>query len=139
MYLARATSKRAVKLEEQVVVLGVDDMGFEFNVSKRIRTFTVVEDGKGKEGRRQTVCLGVAPFNLHAPRCGLVSTSLVSYRCININHHLPASGGAVRPVRSFSVERPDGPIAHSSLEVRLVQAFFHPHIIKAWSLEFEGR
>lgn len=40
VYLARATSKSAVKLEEQVVVLGLDDMGFGLSGSERLRTLT---------------------------------------------------------------------------------------------------
>ena len=63
MYLARATSKRAVKLEEQVVVVfGVDDMDFGLSGSERLRRLTVDEGGKGE---RRTV-FGVAP------RCGPV-------------------------------------------------------------------
>ena len=75
MYLARATSKRAVKLEEQVVVSalsGVDDMGFGFNVSERILTLTVVEEGKGKD----RLCALHLVGGLAA--CGLVSSCLVS-------------------------------------------------------------
>ena len=60
-----------MNLEEQVVVLGVDDMGFGLNGSEGIRTLTVVEEGKGK-GR--AVCLGLAP------RCGLVSRSSLYYQ-----------------------------------------------------------
>jgi len=45
VYLARATSKRAVKLEEEVVVLGVDAMGFGFNGRERL---CATKEGKGK-------------------------------------------------------------------------------------------
>jgi len=49
VYLARAASKRAAKLEEEVDVLGVDDMGFGFNGRERPCALTVDEGSKGKD------------------------------------------------------------------------------------------
>jgi len=46
MYLERATSKRAAKLEERVVVFGADDMGFGLDGSERLhrcKVATVVD------------------------------------------------------------------------------------------------
>ena len=54
VYLARAASKSAVKLEEQVVVLGLDDMGFGLSVSERLRMLTV---DVNERGDRLCICL----------------------------------------------------------------------------------
>ena len=55
VYLARAASKSAVKLEEQVVVLGLDDMGFGLSGSERLRMLTV-----DVNERRDRLCICLA-------------------------------------------------------------------------------
>ena len=48
-----------MKLEEEVVVLGVDDMGFGFNGRERLRALTAGEEGKGREE------IGLCIWGLH--------------------------------------------------------------------------
>jgi len=84
VYLARATSKRVVKLEEMVVVLGIDDMGLGLNGSERLRTLTVGEEGKGRE---EIDCV-FGGFTLLQPRTQPLAWG--STRAVLSGHHFKA-------------------------------------------------
>jgi len=67
-----------VNLYEQVVGLGVDDMGFGLSRSERFRTSTADQGGEGKE-----ICIGVCPAQPWAVlgQCSALSGS-AAYRDI---------------------------------------------------------